>query len=283
MWIRTLFAPTVCNDCIFDRGSRPGFVANVADQFSPCQNFQMSDTITVAFSNQKGGVGKSTLTVLVASYLYYELGVKVAIMDCDSPQHSLKGERDRELKDLDRLPHIQALADQQLAKSGLQPYVVFDCLLENAVQTMRKYINGDNDVQILFLDLPGTMNNYNVLQAVSNCDYVFCPMAASKYDIESTLGYCQFIHDHIMMAGYGNARERKDIYSEYDAFMESIGLEAMRTTIPASVRFKRGLSANPKSKVFRSTLFPPDPSLVKGSGIDELAKEILALTGIGHG
>lgn len=72
----------------------------------------MSDTITVAFSNQKGGVGKSTLTVLVASYLYYELGVKVAIMDCDSPQHSLKGERDRELKDLDRLPHIQALADQ---------------------------------------------------------------------------------------------------------------------------------------------------------------------------
>lgn len=115
----------------------------------------------------------------------------------------------------------------------------------------------------------GTMNNYNVLQAVSNCDYVFCPMAASKYDIESTLGYCQFIHDHIMMAGYGNlkkmqilwnridARERKDIYSEYDAFMESIGLEAMRTTIPASVRFKRGLSANPKSKVFRSTLFLP--------------------------
>lgn len=45
----------------------------------------MSDTIAVAFSNQKGGVGKSTLTVLVASYLYYEMGVKVAIMDCDSP------------------------------------------------------------------------------------------------------------------------------------------------------------------------------------------------------
>lgn len=58
----------------------------------------MSDIITVAFSNQKGGVGKSTQTVLVASYLYYEMGVKVAIMDCDSPQHSLMGERDRELK-----------------------------------------------------------------------------------------------------------------------------------------------------------------------------------------
>lgn len=255
----------------------------------------MSDTIAVAFSNQKGGVGKSTLTVMVASYLYYELGVKVAIMDCDSPQHSLVQERNRELKDLDASTYLREMANRQLTKSGLQPYPVFDCPLEMALTRMRQYIKGDNDVQILFLDLPGTMNNYNVLQVVSNCDYVFCPMAASKYDIESTLGYCQFIHDNIMSSGYGNlkkmqilwnkvdARERKDLYHEYDDFMESIGLEPMKTSIPISVRFKKGLSVNPKHKVFRSTLFPPDPSLVKGSGVDELAVEILKITSTVHG
>lgn len=100
---RTLFAPTVRHDCIPDRGSCPGVVANVADHFQTSILLRMSDTINVAFSNQKGGVGKSTLTVLVASYLYYEMGVKVAIMDCDSPQHSLMGERDRELKMVVRL------------------------------------------------------------------------------------------------------------------------------------------------------------------------------------
>lgn len=255
----------------------------------------MSDTIAIAFSNQKGGVGKSTLTVLVASYLYYELGVKVAIMDCDSPQHSLMIERNRELKALEATPCLKEMANRQLAKSGLQPYPVFDCPLDMALSRMRQYIKGDNDVKILFLDLPGTMNNYNVLQVVSNCDYVFCPMAASKYDIESTLGYCQFIHDNIITSGYGNlkkvqilwnkvdARERKDLYHEYDEFMESIGLETMNTSMPLSVKFKKGLSVNPKQKVFRSTLFPPDPSLVKGSYIDELAKEILKITGINHG
>ena len=37
----------------------------------------------VAFSTQKGGVGKTTFTVLAASYLYYLKGYDVAVVDCD--------------------------------------------------------------------------------------------------------------------------------------------------------------------------------------------------------
>ena len=84
----------------------------------------MSDTIVVAFSNQKGGVGKSTLTVLLASYLYYEKGIKVAIMDCDSPQHSLVGERNRELKTVSETEHLAQMAHELLTKTGLQPYAI---------------------------------------------------------------------------------------------------------------------------------------------------------------
>ena len=45
----------------------------------------------VAFSTQKGGVGKTTFTVLAASYLYYLKGYDVAVVDCDYPQHSIAG------------------------------------------------------------------------------------------------------------------------------------------------------------------------------------------------
>jgi|GEM_PF-1543127 len=41
----------------------------------------------IAFSTQKGGVGKSTFTVLVASYLHYLKGLNVAVMDCDYPAY----------------------------------------------------------------------------------------------------------------------------------------------------------------------------------------------------
>ena len=50
----------------------------------------------VAFSTQKGGVGKTTFTVLAASYLYYLKGYNVAVVDCDYPQHSIAGMRKRD-------------------------------------------------------------------------------------------------------------------------------------------------------------------------------------------
>ena len=39
----------------------------------------------VAFSTQKGGVGKTTFTVLAASCLHYLKGYDVAVVDCDYP------------------------------------------------------------------------------------------------------------------------------------------------------------------------------------------------------
>ena len=49
----------------------------------------MKEATYVAISTQKGGAGKTTLTVLVASYLHYVKGYNVAVVDCDFPQYSI--------------------------------------------------------------------------------------------------------------------------------------------------------------------------------------------------
>ena len=51
----------------------------------------MSKEIFVAFATQKGGIGKSTVTALAASYLHNVKGYNVAVVDCDDPQHSIHG------------------------------------------------------------------------------------------------------------------------------------------------------------------------------------------------
>ena len=55
------------------------------------------EPLFVALSNQKGGVGKSTFTVLLASYFHYLNGYNVLVVDCDYPQHSISAMRDWEV------------------------------------------------------------------------------------------------------------------------------------------------------------------------------------------
>ena len=54
--------------------------------------------IFIAFSTQKGGVGKSVFSVLSASYLHYKQNYNVLFVDCDYPQSSLLKMRQRDLK-----------------------------------------------------------------------------------------------------------------------------------------------------------------------------------------
>ena len=56
----------------------------------------MKETKFIAFSTQKGGAGKTTLTVLTASYLHYVKGLSVGVVDCDFPQFSIMDMRKTE-------------------------------------------------------------------------------------------------------------------------------------------------------------------------------------------
>ena len=58
--------------------------------------------VFIAFSTQKGGVGKTTFTVLAASYLHYVCGYNVLVVDCDYPQFSINEMRKRDAKGLKR-------------------------------------------------------------------------------------------------------------------------------------------------------------------------------------
>ena len=55
----------------------------------------------IAFSTLKGGAGKTTLTVLMASYLYYVRGYDVVVVDCDFPQFSIKDMRERDMQSIE--------------------------------------------------------------------------------------------------------------------------------------------------------------------------------------
>lgn len=77
----------------------------------------MSETKFVALSTQKGGAGKTTLTVLMASYLQYVRDIDVAIIDCDFPQYSIDEMRKRDFKNTEENEELRRLAYDQMKRT----------------------------------------------------------------------------------------------------------------------------------------------------------------------
>lgn len=103
----------------------------------------MKQPIYVAFSTQKGGAGKTTLTVLIASYLHYVKGKNVAVIDCDYPQHSIFEMRERDFKMVDEDEFYKGMAYEQVTRlEGKKFYPIVESnpqeALNDAGRTVRK-------------------------------------------------------------------------------------------------------------------------------------------------
>jgi hypothetical protein len=73
-----------------------------------------------------------------------------------------------------------------------------------------------------------------------------------------------------------DGREKTELYDVYEAVMKELDLSVMKTFLPDTKRFRREQSASGRS-VFRSTLFPADRRLVRGSNLDGLMNELTGL------
>jgi cellulose biosynthesis protein BcsQ len=246
---------------------------------------EKKETLFVAFSTQKGGVGKTTLTVLAASYLHYVRGYNVAVVDCDYPQFSIADMRKRDVEQVMSDNHYKRLTHIQFTSIGKNAYQVEESAAVDAIAKAEQ-LQTEGDLDFIFFDLPGTMNAAGVIKTLACMDYVFVPISADRVVLESTLQFATTIHDNLITAGKSNikglylvwnmvdGREKSELYHAYDGAIAELGLQVFGTVIPDSKRFRREISGERKG-VFRSTLFPPDKSLLKDSNVDELVNELL--------
>ena len=240
----------------------------------------------VAFSTQKGGVGKTTFTVLAASYLYYLKGYDVAVVDCDYPQHSIAGIRKRDAEMVGEDEDYKRMAYEQFTRLGKKAYPILCSSPEKAIDTADDFVTAAKSVpDIVFFDLPGTVNSEGVINSLSGMDYIFTPVTADKVVLESSLSFAVAINKLLVrnetcrLAGLYlfwnmvDGREKTDLYTVYDNTIRDLELPLMRTFIPDTKRYKKELVTDKKT-VFRSTLFPASRMLVRGSNLEELVTEI---------
>lgn len=248
----------------------------------------MNEPKFVAFSTQKGGAGKTTLTVATASYLYYRRNLKIMVVDCDYPQHSIEKMRERDKMMLDSSPSFRKTFSDNLKRTRLAPFPLLCCAPEDAMNKIRDIVESGSEVDIIFFDLPGTVNNRGVVNVVNCMDAVIVPISADKVVLESSLAFALKLHEMqttgrsqlkelFMLWNQVDAREKTELYERYENLFDELGLRTLHTKIPDTKKYRREGSEILDRPVFRSTVIPPDKGLLKGTRLPELADELLGL------
>ena len=243
--------------------------------------------VFIAFSTQKGGVGKTTFTVLAASYLHYVCGYNLIVVDCDYPQFSINAMRQRDAQGLERNPSLQELAVAQFSGQSKSTYTILCSTADTAVETVREYLEtNEPDTDFVFFDLPGTINNDGVVNTLSGMDYIFTPISADRISLESTLSFASVIKTGItdnpqtdnkgifLFWNMVDGREKTPLYAMYETVIAELGLPLLHTAIPNTTRYKKEATDN-GATLFRSTIFPPSRTLLRGSKLKELVEDIL--------
>jgi chromosome partitioning protein len=128
----------------------------------------------IVFGNQKGGVGKSTLCVLMANYLTLEKKKEVLVFDMDM-QKSIS----------ERRP-----ADKASTNSPM-PY-------EIVAMEMEDYPKFSEDLKSLgevfaLIDLAGSIHNDHIIPIIQEADYVLCPFDYEQTVFASTLTFAKIV------------------------------------------------------------------------------------------
>lgn len=249
------------------------------------------EPLFIAFSTQKGGVGKSAMTALTASILHFRMGYNVAVFDCDYPQWSIGKLRERDVKvslDNDR---FKRMAYDQFSTLNKKAYPVITCKAEDAVSEAANFLSQTSiDYDFLFFDMPGTVNSAGILDTLSRMNYIFSPIIADRLVLESTLPFMNVLSDILRKNGNTNIRgmylfwnmvdkrEKSELYENYEKIIRELNLHLMTTSIPDAKRFRKELSAELENRlIFRSSIFPPDKRLSKATLLDDFITEFLQL------
>ncbi len=246
----------------------------------------MSDPIYVAFATQKGGVGKSTLTTLVASYLHYNEGVEVLAVDCDSSQHTLNIYRTHDLLVCEENPSLKKSMHRFYSKFRKRPYEILLTSPDQAMTMVGNYLKSHETPQVVFFDITGTINNQSIVTLIANMDYIFVPITTETGEMASSISFANNVHNKMVTTGQSsikdmhlvwnkvNSREKSALCEIIDGYISTLGLSSLDTVLVKSNKFEKDGKEKGNSGLFRSTLLPPDKRLLKGSNLEELIAEI---------
>lgn len=175
------------------------------------------------FGNQKGGVGKSTLTVLSGNYLSLAKNWPVTIIDMDYQQS------------------ISQKFEKAKVFENEEPYDVLPANLESFIPLIPVLTNNKKDA--VLIDLPGKLDDDGLLPVFRSADLVICPFSYDEFTFESTVLFTVVLKkvnpnvDVVFIPNRIKANVKFEILSEVNEQLSKFG--KISSALPDRIDFQR--------------------------------------------
>ena len=155
-----------------------------------------NNPIYLGFASQKGGVGKSSLAEVLASILYYEKNISLAVVDCDGTQESFYKLRERDRDLIESSPELGKELHERLSRYGKKSYHIIRSKPERAVSDVMKYFRKMKTApQLIIFDFPGHALTSAMMDLSITMDYIISPIEADPQSLASSFAYAKTIRD----------------------------------------------------------------------------------------
>lgn len=184
------------------------------------------ETKILSISNSKGGVGKSVVTMMVATALAEQKKKKVLILDCDS-QSSI----------------TEMYEQEKEFNPDATPLVEVESMSPRRVQTFLKRFGADYDV--IFIDIPRMTDkkaDSPTVMLLYNCVGVLIPVIASEVDVLATQEFMAVLEDAKIFKeemkeefnyyGFINRRNQRKSNELTEDLLKKEGLKMFRNSLP---------------------------------------------------
>ena len=215
--------------------------------------------IVVSFFSAKGGTGKTTFNMSMASFLKYHLGKAVIMLDADTPEYNLYNSRVREL-DYKR-------ANGGIDESALYPvWKVLDVTPEGIESLAGKLDALRGSVDYVLIDFPGSCVKDDAIWTFARrgvLDLVVIPVDMDPMVLASALQLAEiFTHTGQKVLLFFNKVHGKIPSEKYDAVAELFRSRGFRMS---ECRIKNALAmsrdAESGSNYLRSTICFPEKTV----------------------
>ena len=210
-------------------------------------------------------MGKTTLSVLVASWLHYKRGVKVALLDVDGSQLSVYNQRLREYENMDDE------TTERLDEQNIEPYAILSGNPRNVPDLLTKI---QDDVQLVLIDMPGNIDVDGYDLAIGKLDYLLVPMETSEYSVTTGFNYLTAIEQvgllptercRVVWNKFKPSRDG-ELADILETRFSQHGFQCLKSRIPQRDSYQDSYN--------RSTLFPMPTPYLRNSGLKDLFVEI---------